>query len=194
MIKPEMKKVRDQIVKCQSCSLAKTRTLPVIGEGSHSSKIMFVGEAPGANEDKTGQPFCGRAGDILSDLLKSIGLKREEVYICNILKCRPPQNRDPLKSEIDMCTPYLYEQIKIIKPKVIACLGNFSVRFIMGKFGLEKMTKGISQIHGQMYNGKNDEVGEVKIVPMYHPAVATYNANMKGTLMEDFKVLKNIIS
>lgn len=111
-IKPEMKKIRDQVVDCQLCSLAKTRTLPVVGKGSHSAKIMFVGEAPGANEDQTGRPFCGRAGDILSELLESIGVKREEVYICNILKCRPPNNRDPLKSEIDACTPYLYEQIK----------------------------------------------------------------------------------
>lgn len=191
-INPQMKSVRDQVVDCKLCSLAKTRTLPVIGEGSHSSKIMFVGEAPGANEDKTGQPFCGRSGNILSELVESIGVKREDVYICNILKCRPPNNRDPLKSEIDACTPYLYEQIKIIKPKVIGCLGNFSVRFIMEKFGLENMIQGISQIHGQMFNGKNKEVGEVKIAPMYHPAVATYNANMKGTLMEDFKILKNL--
>ncbi len=191
-IKPKMKNVRDKVVECKLCSLAKTRTLPVIGQGSHEAKIMFVGEAPGANEDKTGQPFCGRAGSILSELLESIGMKREEVYICNILKCRPPNNRDPLKSEIIACTPYLYEQIKIIKPKIICCLGNFSVRFIMEKFGLEKMIQGISKIHGQMYNGKNEEVGEVKIVPMYHPAVATYNANMKSTLMEDFKVLKDI--
>lgn len=192
MAKPEMKKIRDQVVDCKLCSLAKTRTLPVIGEGSHEAKIMFVGEAPGANEDQTGHPFCGRAGDILSELLESIGIKREEVYICNILKCRPPNNRDPLKSEIDACTPYLYEQIKTIKPKAIGCLGNFSVRFIMEKFGLENMTQGISKIHGQMFDGENEEVGKVKIVPIYHPAVATYNANMKGTLMEDFKVLKNL--
>ena len=117
-INPAMKKIRDQVVACQLCSLYKTRTLPVIGQGSHEAKIMFVGEAPGANEDKTGQPFCGRAGDILSELLESINLKREEVYICNILKCRPPQNKDPLKSEIIACTPYLYEQIKIIKPNI----------------------------------------------------------------------------
>lgn len=192
MLKPEMKKVRDNIVGCKLCSLAKTRILPVIGEGSHSAKIMFVGEAPGATEDKTGHPFCGRSGNILSELVESIGVKREDVYICNILKCRPPNNRNPQKSEINACTPYLYEQIKIIKPKVIGCLGNFSVRFIMEKFGLENMIQGISQIHGQMFNGKNDEVGEVKIAPMYHPAVATYNANMKTTLMEDFKILKNI--
>jgi DNA polymerase len=192
MINPKLKIIRDQVVNCKLCSLAKTRTLPVIGEGSHSAKIMFVGEAPGANEDQTGHPFCGRAGNILGELLESIGIKREEVYICNILKCRPPNNRDPLKSEINACTPYLYEQIKSIKPKVISCLGNFSVRFIMEKFGLEKTTQGISKIHGQMFNGKNEEVGEVKIVPMYHPAVATYNANMKSVLMKDFKILKNI--
>ena len=153
---------------------------------------MFVGEAPGANEDQTGKPFCGRAGNILSELVESIGVKREDVYICNILKCRPPNNRDPLKSEINACTPYLYEQIKVIKPKIIGCLGNFSVRFIMEKFGLENMIQGISQIHGQVFNGENDEVGKVKIAPMYHPAVATYNANMMSTLMEDFKILKDV--
>ena len=192
MINSKLKTIRDQVVACQLCSLAKTRTLPVIGQGSHKAKIMFVGEAPGANEDQTGQPFCGRAGNILGELLESIGIKREGVYICNILKCRPPNNRAPLKSEIDACTPYLYEQIKSIKPKVICCLGNFSVRFIMEKFNLQNKIQGISRLRSQMFNGKNDEVGEVKIVPMYHPAVATYNANMKGTLMEDFKVLKGI--
>jgi DNA polymerase len=192
MLKPGMKKVRDNIIGCKLCSLAKTRILPVIGEGDHSAKIMFVGEAPGATEDKTGHPFCGRSGNILSELVESIGAKREDVYICNILKCRPPNNRNPQKSEINTCTPYLYEQIKIIKPKVICCLGNFSVHFIMEKFGLKDIIKGISQIHGQVFNGENDEVGKVKIAPMYHPAVATYNANMKTTLMEDFKILKDM--
>jgi uracil-DNA glycosylase family 4 len=114
-----LKQIKEKIVKCRKCSLYRVRYLPVIGQGSHQARIVLIGEAPGASEDKTGRPFCGQAGKILDELLEAAGLKREEVYICNILKCRPPQNRDPQKEEIAACTPYLEKQLKIIRPKLI---------------------------------------------------------------------------
>jgi len=192
MFKKElMKEIKDEVVACQKCELYKSRTLPVIGQGSHEAKIMFVGEAPGANEDKTGIPFCGAAGQVLDKLLASIGRKREEVYIANILKCRPPGNRNPELEEIEACTPYLDRQIEIIQPKVIACLGNFSARYIFQKFGLEELIQSISKIRGKVFNASG---GEIKIVPLYHPAVATYNRNRYNDLAEDFKVLKNLIN
>ncbi|MEF8847116.1 MAG: uracil-DNA glycosylase family protein, partial [Candidatus Paceibacterota bacterium] len=143
----------------------------------------------GAEENKTCRPFCGKAGDILNDLLKSVGIKREEVYIANVLKDRPPNNRDPKQEEIEACTPYLERQIEIIEPKVIVGLGNFGTKFVMSKYNLEGKIEGISQIHGEVYPA-NTLFGSIKIVPMYHPAVATYNANMIETLEEDFEVLK----
>ena len=135
----QLKKIKEEVVACQKCPLGKTRTLPVVGVGSHDAKIMFVGEAPGANEDATGVPFCGAAGKILDELLDSVGIKREEVYICNILKCRPPNNRDPQRDETDACVPYLEKQIQIIRPLVICTLGNHATVFMLKKFGLQKL-------------------------------------------------------
>ncbi len=185
-MKKEMKKIRDDIVECAKCPLSSSRVLPVIGEGSHSADIMFVGEAPGSNESKTGRPFCGRAGKVLDELLESAGIKREEVYITNILKDRPPNNRDPLPQEIKACLPFLKRQIKIIDPKVVGCLGRHAMNLLMEEFGVGNAGS-ISQIHGKVF-----EAGEVKIVPLYHPAVAAYNPNMKKVLKEDFKVLKDL--
>lgn len=185
----QMKKIKDEIVECQKCLLHKTRTLPVIGEGSHNAKIMFVGEGPGANEDRTGKPFCGAAGKILDELLESISLPRKEVYISNIIKCRPPGNRDPQKEEITACTPYLERQIRIIKPKVICPLGRHAMYFLMEKYGLKNRIESISKIHGQEFSIR-DLFREIKIIPLYHPAVAAYNINMKSILEKDFQVLK----
>ncbi len=182
----EFEKLRDEIIACEKCPLAKTRTLPVIGQGSHQAKIVFCGEAPGASEDKTGRPFCGAAGKILDELLESVGIKREEVYICNILKCRPPENRNPKTEEIAACTPYLEKQLEIIKPKVVCTLGNYSTGFILEKYGLDNKIQGISKIHGQIFEPEQDFV----IIPLYHPAVATYNRNMIEELKKDFQVLK----
>ncbi|MBU1137145.1 uracil-DNA glycosylase [Patescibacteria group bacterium] len=188
----KLKQIRDGVVDCQKCPLYQTRTLPVIGQGSHDAKIVFVGEAPGQNEDKTGRPFCGQAGGILDELLASIGQPRENVYICNILKCRPPQNRNPLENEIKACTPYLEGQIEAIKPKVIAALGNYSMAFILKKYGLEDKIEGISKIHGKVFK-VGESFGEIRIIPLYHPAVAVYNANMKETLKKDFLIIKNFL-
>jgi DNA polymerase len=185
----EFKKLENEIRNCKKCDLWKTRKNPVIGEGSINTKIMFVGEAPGYNEDLTGHPFCGAAGKILDELLNSISLKREDIYITNILKCRPPQNRNPSEGEIKACVPYLDKQIKIIKPKVIASLGNFAMQYIFKKFDLKP--EKISSVHGKVFVVSN-LTGNRKIVPLYHPATATYNPNIKEVLLRDFKVLNRL--
>lgn len=187
----ELKKIKDEVVACSKCPLASFRLennyFPVIGQGSHQADIVFVGEAPGLNEAKTGVPFCGAAGRILNELLKSINIKREDVYICNILKDRPPGNRDPQEQEITACLPYLKRQIEAIKPKAICTLGRYSMKLIMEEFNLNQKLDSISKIHGQVF-----EAGNFKIVPLYHPAVAVYNNNMKKSLKEDFKILKTL--
>jgi len=198
-----MRKIRDGVVSLKSSPLYKFRTesknLPVIGEGSHFAKIMFIGEAPGRNEAATGRPFCGAAGKILDELLESVGIKREEVYVTNIVKDRPPQNRDPLPSEIEAYGPFLDRQIEIIQPKIIATLGRYSMGYIMPKFGLEFELEPISKAHGKVYAvsgealakwGRENE--EIKIIPFYHPAVAVYNSTTKDTLKKDFEVLRSL--
>jgi len=189
-IDEQLKKIRDEILACQKCSLYKTRILPVIGEGNHQAKIMLIGEAPGASEAKAGRPFCGEAGKVLDELLDKAGIKRKEIYITNILKDRPPQNRDPQKEEIEACTPYLEKQIEIIKPKIVGTLGNYSTAFILDKYGLKEEIQGISKIHGKIFEA-DISFGSIKIIPFYHPAVAVYNKNMKKELEKDFKKLKS---
>jgi uracil-DNA glycosylase len=192
----KLKKIKNEVLNCKKCSLykerIKNRFYPVIGEGNHQAKIIFVGEAPGLQEAKTGRPFCGAAGKILDELLESVGIKREEVYIANLLKCRPPKNQDPEEEEIEACSPYLERQIEIIKPKVICLLGRHSMNFLMEKLGLENQIEGISKIHGRLFESKNLSQN-ITVIPFYHPAVATYNPNMKKLLEEDFKILKTII-
>ena len=195
-IEEDLRKIKNEVLSCKKCSLhkerVKNRFYPVVGEGNHQAKIMFVGEAPGLQEAKTGRPFCGVAGKILDELLESSGIKRENVYITNILKDRPPQNRDPQPEEIKACTPYLERQIEIIKPEIICPLGRYSMNFLMERFGLEDQIEGISKIHGRLFKSKS-LFQDVAIIPFYHPAVATYNPNMKKVLEEDFKILKTII-
>ncbi len=193
IINPKLRVIRDEVLECTKCPLYKTRIYPVIGQGNHQAEIVFVAEAPGANENKTGRPFCGQAGKVLDELLASVNIKREDIYITNILKCRPPKNRNPLQSEIDACTPYLIRQLKIIQPKVICCLGNFSSRFVMELFGLSDMYKGISRIHGQTFQGEY-EGQKVAIIPLYHPAVASYNQNMIGVLKNDLMILGQLVN
>ena len=182
-------KIVQEVISCKKCGLYKNRLNPVVGEGSLEAKIMFVGEAPGANEDKTGVPFCGAAGGILDGLLGKVNIDRKDIYITNILKCRPPGNRNPAKEEIKMCTPYLDRQIEIIRPKVICCLGNFATFYIMEKFGLKDKVKGISKIHGSIFDYQSI-FASMKIMPLYHPAVVTYNVNMKPVLEKDFIKLR----
>jgi DNA polymerase len=189
----KLKEIRDEVWNLTKSPLyeyrKKNNYYPVLGEGSHNAKIMFIGEAPGKNEAETGRPFCGAAGNILTELIESIGLKREDVYITNILKDRPPNNRDPLPKEIEIYSPFLDRQIEIIKPKVIATLGRFSMRYILEKFEIEERQKPISQLHGKVYNARAS-FDKVKIVPLYHPAVAIYNPNTKDELKKDFQILK----
>ncbi len=192
-IEIELRKIRDEVINCKKCSLYRERInggfYPVIGEGNHQAKIMFVGEAPGLQEAKTGRPFCGAAGKILDWLLDSVSIKRENVYITNILKDRPPQNRDPQKEEIKVCIPYLERQIELIKPVVICSLGRYAMEFLMEKFRLENAIEPISKIHGKIFEVKIFSQS-IKIIPFYHPAVATYNPNMKEVLQNDFQILK----
>ena len=190
----ELKKIKNEVLDCKKCSLHKerfeNRFYPVIGEGNHRAKIMFVGEAPGLQEAKTGRPFCGAAGKILDELLESAGIKREDVYITNILKDRPPENRDPQPEEIKACASYLERQIETIKPEIICPLGRYSMKFLMEKFELEDQIEGISKIHGRLFKCKS--ISQViTIIPFYHPAVVAYNPNMKKILEEDFKILKS---
>jgi len=187
----KFEEINQAIQKCKKCDLYKTRTNSVIGEGAQEAEILFIGEAPGFNEDKQGKPFVGKAGKIFDELLKSVGLKRKEIYITNILKCRPPENRNPKQEEIRACTFYLDKQMEIINPKIICCLGNFATEFIMKKFNLKEKIQGISRIHGKVFS-VNNLLGSVRIVPLYHPAVATYNPNMVGILKKDFEVLRDL--
>lgn len=190
-----LKKIKDEVISLKNSSLYKERikngVFPVIGEGSHYAKKMFIGEAPGKKEAETGRPFCGAAGKILDELLASISLDRKGVYVTNIVKDRPTLNRDPLPEEIKLYAPFLDRQIAIIKPQAIATLGRFSMDYIMRKFGLDSQLKSISQIHGCVFDARTD-YGIVKIVPLYHPAVALYDRNQMETLKKDFKALKNI--
>lgn len=188
----KLKEIKDDIVGCKKCSLYKTRILPVVGQGNHQAKVIFVGEAPGANEDKTGVPFCGNSGKILDELFESIGYKREDAYICNILKCRPPNNRNPQPNEIKLCAPFLQTQIETIQPKAICPMGNYAVSYILNKFNLSGEIKGISKIHGKVFEVKTS-FGPLKIISLYHPAVAVYNASTKDILKKDFQILKEFL-
>ena len=187
-----LKKIKDEVVGLVASPLyaerAKNKYFPVIGEGSHSAEIMFVGEAPGENEAKTGRPFCGRAGKVLDELLASVGIERKNVYVTNVVKDRPPGNRDPYPDEIVIYAPFLDRQIEIIKPKVVATLGRFSMGYVMNRYGLEWELAPISVLHGQVFSAK-----DFKFVPLYHPAAAIYNQHLLDTLKEDFKVLKTLV-
>ncbi len=191
-----MKEMKDEIVRGGDLPLYAERLgagqLPVIGEGSHYAKIMFIGEAPGANEAKTGRPFVGRAGKILDELLESANIPRKDVYITNIVKDRPPGNRDPFPEEIDAYSPYLDRQLEIIRPQVLATLGRFSMKYILDKFNCIEKDVPISQLHGTVIEC-DAPYGPIKVVPLYHPAVAIYNQAQKPTLIQDFAVLKTLI-
>lgn len=190
-----LKQIRDEVLVLKKSPLYKYRTknkfFPVIGEGDHRAKIMFIGEAPGRNEAQTGRPFCGAAGKILDELLASVKILRQDVYITNIVKDRPPMNRDPLPEEIKIYGPFLDRQINIIQPKTIVTLGRYAMGYIMIKFGLENQLKTISLMHGKTFVAEAG-YGKINIVPLYHPAVAVYNIHSKDILKKDFQILKII--
>ena len=189
-----LRKIKDEILDLKNSPLyferIKNKVFPVIGEGSHYAEIMFIGEAPGKNEAATGRPFCGAAGKVLDELLASVGIDRKDVYVTNIVKDRPPFNRDPSPEEIKIYAPFLDRQINIIQPKVIATLGRFSMDYIMRKFRLDNEITGISRMHGKIFSAQAS-YGSVKIIPLYHPAVVVYNNNMKNELKKDFKILES---
>jgi len=180
----EFEEIKSQAKNCRKCNLWESRTNAVFGDGPTNAKVMLIGEAPGFHEDQQGKPFVGRAGKFLDELFKVANLKRENVYITNVVKCRPPNNRDPTDEEIKACYPYLDFQINYIKPKTIITLGRHASRIIFERYNLT--FEGISKEHG-----KPREIftlfGKLKIVPMYHPAAAIYNQSLKSVLIEDFK-------
>ncbi len=184
----KLEEIEDRIKKCTECPLHLTRKKAVPGAGSRNAHIMFIGEAPGKNEDEIGKPFVGKAGQFLDFALSSVGLKREEIYITNVVKCRPPNNRDPKDEEIEACAHYLDEQIATIKPKVICTLGKFATSYILSSYGFD--TEPISRIHGRLYVSP---VAMVKIIPMYHPAATIYNPALKEYFLRDMNLLKTVI-
>jgi DNA polymerase len=171
---------------CRRCPLAETRTNVVFGAGDADADLMFVGEAPGAHEDRMGLPFVGQAGKLLDRLLGEIGLERGQVFVANILKCRPPGNRDPQPGEIEACQGYLWRQIDLIQPKVLCTLGNFSTKL------LREDTTGITRLHGQ---AEVRVVGDraVRLYPLYHPAAALYTPSMLETLRADFARIPELL-
>lgn len=165
---------------------------PVIGEGNPSARVMFIGEAPGKHEAKSGRPFVGRSGKVLDELIKSIGLSRDSVYITNVVKDRPPDNRDPTKEEVRLYAPFLDRQIEIIRPEVIIPLGRFAMDFILARFELPQYGEKISALHGGVLKARAD-YGEIAVIPMFHPAIALYNPGRKDTLRQDFRSLLPIL-
>lgn len=168
---------------CQRCKLAKLgRSQVVFGVGNPHASIMFVGEAPGFNEDQQGEPFVGAAGKLLNDLLQSAGLSRSEIYIANVIKCRPPNNRDPEPDEVETCKPFLMQQIALIKPKLVCTLGNWATQTLMER------KVGITKVRGQAFYLK-----DFVMFPLFHPAAALHQGNLLPSLKEDFKKLKEYL-
>jgi uracil-DNA glycosylase family 4 len=176
----ELARVSAEWAGCQDCRLSESRSMVVVGDGNPDAELMFVGEAPGFHEDKQGIPFVGQAGGLLDELLGLIGLGRADCYIANVIKCRPPGNRDPQADEIEACEGKLYRQIAIVRPRVIATLGNFSTRLLSGR------QHGVSRVHGQ---ARRATLGacEVVLYPLYHPAAALYNPRLRPELEADIR-------
>lgn len=169
-----------------TCTLKSTATQAVPGDGNPDADIMFVGEAPGKKEDEQGVPFVGAAGKFLAEMLSGVGLKREDIYITNVVKYRPPDNRDPLPEEIASCMPWLHEQIRIIRPKVIVTLGRHAMEhFVPGKK--------ISEVHGQAFRRTFADIGEQVFFVLYHPAAALYNGSLRATLIADFQKIPKVV-
>lgn len=170
----------------------KTRSFPVLGEGNPDASIMLIGEAPGKNEAEQGKPFCGPSGEVLADLLRGIGLKREDVFTTNLLLDRPPEKRDPLPEEIEFYAPFVDKILEIIQPAVIVPLGRFAMGYILKKYDLAEKRSKISDVHGMMLKALSP-YGEIYIMPLYHPAVVLYSASQKDTLRKDFEKLRLFI-
>jgi DNA polymerase len=178
----DLNSLRDDIGDCRRCALADTRTRLVFGSGDPHARLMFIGEAPGKNEDLTGEPFVGAAGHLLDELLGSIGLARSQVFIANMVKCRPPGNRDPEELEIVTCSPFLARQIDLVDPVVIATLGRFATHYVL------QTSVPITALRGRLYraNGR-------RVVPVFHPAAALYDGSKRGVLQDDFRRLRAVL-
>jgi uracil-DNA glycosylase len=177
----EIDSVRSQVISCIKCNLSKTRTNAVPGKGNPKAEILFIGEAPGRNEDLKGEPFVGSAGNILSEALSSVGLSRDNIYITNVVKCRPPNNRIPLQEEKESCQPYLSKELEIIKPKIICIMGNTAYGSILGGNSITKNRGKIIEKDGQRY------------FLTIHPAATIYNQDLKSVLLSDMKTLVEIL-
>lgn len=176
-----LSELHEQIARCEECGLAKHRMRVVPGEGGEGADIVFIGEAPGWYEDQQGRPFVGPAGKLLDELLASVGMKREDVYICNVLKCRPPSNRDPLPAEVNTCQKWLDRQVEVIGPKIVVTLGRYSMaRFFPGET--------ISRVHG-----KARKSGGVIYYAMYHPAAALHQQSLRQTIEADMLKLPSLL-
>jgi DNA polymerase len=189
-----IRELHEKIMACTLCHLCRTRSKAVPGEGPANASVMFIGEGPGRQEDLEGRPFVGRAGKFLDECLQSIGLKREHVFITNIVKCRPSEksgnwvkDRKPTKEEIAACSPYLDRQVKVVKPEIICTLGDTASSQIFKRYNMEEDT--IGHIHGRLYLA-----GAMKLIPLYHPAAALYDNNLRQIVMIDFQRLRQVLS
>ena len=179
----EWEALKEECLRCQACTLAATRTNVVFGVGSENAEVLFIGEAPGANEDAQGEPFVGRAGKLLDDMLAMIGLDRSRIYITNSVKCRPPQNRDPLPAESEACMPWLREQFRLLQPKIVVCLGRIAAqRMIRQDFS-------VTREHGQIINK-----GGILFMGTFHPAALLRQPQNKPEAFADFTVLRDTIA
>lgn len=192
-----LKQIKEEVLQLKVSPLYQYRLdnkyYPVIGEGNHQAKIMFVGEAPGQTEAKTARPFCGAAGKVLDRLIESAGLRRTDVYITNLVKDRPPQNRDPKPEEILLYSSFLDRQIDIIQPQLIATLGRFSMRYLLDKFAVPEKNDPISKLHGRVFSVEAS-YGQISLATLYHPAVAVYDSHMFPVLEQDFLTAVKTIS
>lgn len=188
----KLRAIRDEVIALIASPLyeerIRTKAHPVIGEGSHWARMMFIGEAPGKNEALSGRPFVGAAGKILNELLVAAGIARESVYITNIVKDRPPFNRDPLPEEISVYGPFLDRQIALIQPDILVPLGRYAMGYIMNAYGLQDQVRPISALHGRIFDAHASH-GPIRIIPLYHPAVCVYNPSTKSVLLEDIRAL-----
>ncbi|MDP3963366.1 MAG: uracil-DNA glycosylase [bacterium] len=184
-----LESLAEQIKMCQLCPLARERTHAVPGEGNPRAEVLFVGEGPGRKEDESGRPFVGAAGKFLDEMLASVGWKRQDVFIANVVKCRPPGNRDPEESEIHTCvTNYLVHQVNLIEPKLIVTLGRHSMKWFL------KNPEPISRMHGKLKLITDKKTGKTQfILPLYHPAAALYNGGQRQTHLADFKKIPAIV-
>ncbi|MEM5875623.1 MAG: type-4 uracil-DNA glycosylase [Candidatus Aenigmatarchaeota archaeon] len=185
-----LQKIAEEIKNCKKCPLFKERKNAVPGEGNINKKIVIVGEAPGYNEDIMGRPFVGKAGKLLDDFIKFIGVERRDIFITNVVKCRPPNNRQPEKIEIEACFDYLERQINVIKPRLIICVGNIAASTLFHKFGLE--FKSMNKQHGIVYSISNLQI-QLKLVATYHPAAILRNPNLLNLVKEDWERIKEVI-